>query len=85
MSGEGVDRITWTLVVLAMGDGRWHTTAEIADLAEIEHRPGTQDLRPLREMLYSLQLHGWVEQEPRHNGHRWRLMEDALPDGVSHA
>lgn len=61
-------------LIFAALDDEWRTTQEIAARAGISHRPGSHDLRPVRDALYALSLPwvGGAEQEPRHNGHLWR-------------
>lgn len=57
---------------LAALGSEWLTTTDLARELRLKHRSGSQDLRPLREMLFSLHVLGEVEHEPRHNGHLWR-------------
>ena len=66
----------WEAVVKEVRN-EWSTTKEIAERLGLEPRPGTHELKPIRDMLYALQLHGFVEQKPQHNGHLWRRSEAA--------
>lgn len=69
---EGSKRGELLREVWAVTSSKWATTTEIARELGLNPRPGTHDLRPIREALYALQLHGHIEQKVRHNGHRWR-------------
>lgn len=60
--------ICWTLD----RDRKWWTTQEIAKDLGYTWRPGSADLRPLREQLFAMHLVGTIEHQARHGGHRWR-------------
>ncbi len=52
----------------------WQTTPEIAGRLGVEWIAGGHgDLDEVRDDLYRLVLRGLAEQDPAHNGHRWRL------------
>lgn len=50
----------------------WWKTQDIAAAIGLMYDPGSTALRPLRDALYWLEVHGLVEHRPRHNGHLWR-------------
>jgi hypothetical protein len=77
-------RIKERLVLDALTD-EWRTTPEIAKSLDVKWEPGEHgDLDEVREDLYRLWLRGLIEQEPTHNGHRWRLKESVGEEGETH-